>query len=60
MALASAVAPSGGANSAMELMAMLVPMCPGMTTLAFTWGALLRKSLTRASVKPFTANLAAE
>jgi len=31
-----------------------------MTTLAFTWGALLRKSLMSASVKPFTANLAAE
>ena len=38
---------------------MSVPMWPGMTTAAFTCGAFTRKSVTSASVKPFTANFAA-
>ena len=42
-----------------ELMAMLVLMWPGMTTDAVSVGALMRKSVMRASVKPLTANLAA-
>ena len=41
------------------LRAIEVPMCPGMTTAAFTCGAETRKLVTSASVKPFTANLAA-
>ena len=36
-----------------------VPMWPGITTDAFRCGALMRKSVISASVKPFTANLAA-
>ena len=36
-----------------------MPMWPGMTTEAFKCGALSRKSESSASVKPFTANLAA-
>ena len=35
-------------------------MCPGITTEACTWGALTRRSVISASVKPLTANLAAE
>ena len=42
-----------------ELMAMDVPMCPGITTDTPTCGALIRRSLMSASVKPLTANLAA-
>jgi len=38
---------------------MSVPMCPGITSDTVTCGALMRKSLIRASVKPFTANFAA-
>ena len=38
---------------------MPVPMCPGITSDTFTCGALLRRSLISASVKPFTANFAA-
>ena len=33
--------------------------CPGITTAAFKCGAFNRKSLIKASVKPFTANLLA-
>ena len=40
------------------LMTIDVPMCPGITSETFTCGALMRKSLTSASVKPFTANFA--
>jgi hypothetical protein len=43
----------------MEFATICVPMCPGITTLHFTWGALSRRSVMSASVKPFTANLAA-
>jgi hypothetical protein len=39
---------------------MPVPMCPGITTETLMWGALMRKSAINASVKPFTANFAAE
>ena len=35
-----------------------VPIWPGSTTDARRWGALSRKSVMRASVKPRTANLA--
>ena len=35
-----------------------VPMWPGITSDTFRWGALMRKSLTNASVKPLTANCA--
>ena len=38
---------------------MSVPMCPGITTATLTCGAFTRKSSISASVKPFTANLAA-
>ena len=41
-----------------ELMMIDVPMCPGITSETFTCGALIRKSLISASVKPFTANFA--
>ena len=39
---------------------MSVPTCPGITTATRTWGALVRRSSMSASVKPFTANLAAQ
>ena len=42
-----------------ELMAMEVPMWPGITTETLTWGALRAKSVISASLNPFTANLAA-
>ena len=42
-----------------ELIAIPVPMWPGITSDTLMCGALLRKSLTSASVKPFTANFAA-
>ena len=35
-------------------------MWPGMTTATLTCGALTRRSVISASLKPFTANLAAE
>ena len=38
---------------------MDVPMWPGMTTERLRCGALIRKSVISASVKPFTANFAA-
>ena len=38
---------------------MSVPMWPGITTEHLMCGALSRRSLISASVKPFTANLAA-
>ena len=38
---------------------MSVPMWPGMTTEHLMCGAVRRRSVTRASVKPFTANFAA-
>ena len=37
---------------------MSVPMWPGITTATFTCGALMRKSSSSASEKPFTANFA--
>ena len=37
-----------------------VPMCPGMTTEHLMCGALTLRSLISASVKPFTANFAAQ
>ena len=43
----------------LELNTIDVPMWPGITTDAFTCGALTRRSTTSASVNPFTANLAA-
>ena len=42
-----------------ELVTIEVPMWPGMTTEHLTCGALMRRSVISASVKPFTANLAA-
>ena len=41
-----------------ELMTMFVPMCPGITRVAFTCGALRRRSVMSDSVRPFTANFA--
>jgi hypothetical protein len=43
-----------------ELSRMPVPICPGMTTDTLMCGAFIRKSAISASVKPFTANFAAE
>ena len=40
--------------------AIEVPMCPGITTWALTCGACRARSTCSASVKPFTANLAAQ
>ena len=40
-------------------MTIEVPMWPGITSETFRCGAFRRKSLTSASVKPFTANFAA-
>ena len=42
-----------------ELIAIDVPMWPGITTDARSVGAFIRKSVIRASVKPLTANFAA-
>jgi hypothetical protein len=42
-----------------ELITIEVPMWPGITSETLRCGAFNRKSLIRASVKPFTANLAA-
>ena len=42
-----------------EFATIEVPMWPGITTEARRCGAFSRKSFTSASVKPFTANLAA-
>ncbi len=42
-----------------ELATIDVPMCPGITTEHLMWGALIRRSVIRASEKPFTANFAA-
>jgi hypothetical protein len=42
-----------------ELDTIEVPMWPGITTEHLMWGALSRRSVISASVKPFTANLAA-
>ena len=39
---------------------MSVPMWPGITTATFTCGALTRKFSMSASVKPLTANFAAQ
>ena len=52
-------APSSRSKSLRLLFTISVPMCPGITTDTPTWGALRRKSSSRASEKPFTANLAA-
>ena len=43
-----------------ELATIEVPIWPGITTEHLMCGALRRRSLISASVKPFTANLAAE
>ncbi len=56
---AERVSVSEPARTLRELATMSVPMWPGMTTEHFRCGALTFRSLTRASVKPFTANLAA-
>ena len=45
-------------STRLELKTIDVPTCPGITSTAFTCGALRRRSVTSASVKPFTANLA--
>ena len=42
-----------------ELVTIEVPMWPGMTTEHLMCGAFMRRSVCSASVKPFTANLAA-
>ena len=42
-----------------ELAAIEVPIWPGITTEHLMCGALTRRSAISASVKPFTANLAA-
>ena len=42
-----------------ELATIEVPMWPGMTTEHLMCGAFTRRSVMSASVKPFTANLAA-
>ena len=42
-----------------ELNTIDVPMCPGITTDTRTCGALSRRSVISASLKPFTANFAA-
>ena len=47
------------ASTLVEFAVIEVPIWPGITTDALRWGAFKRKSLTSASVKPFTANLAA-
>ena len=56
----SSVARSPTTPCRSELSTIFVPMWPGMTTETPTWGAWIRKSAISASVKPFTANLAAE
>ena len=43
-----------------ELETIDVPMCPGMTTEHLMCGAFTRRSVISASVKPFTANFAAQ
>ena len=43
-----------------ELETIDVPICPGMTTEHLIWGAFTLRSVMSASVKPFTANLAAQ
>jgi len=42
-----------------ELALIEVPIWPGMTTEHLMCGALMRRSVISASVKPFTANFAA-
>ena len=52
-------APSIRSKSFRLLLTISVPMWPGITTDTPTCGAFTRKSSSSASVKPFTANLAA-
>ena len=42
-----------------EFLTIEVPIWPGMTTEHLMCGALIRRSVCSASLKPFTANLAA-